>query len=87
MRRTIITLALAVAATATWAQSIRLWQGGESTRYDISTTPTLPYTAPGATLTVGGTAYGADTACVLTPAYTANLLDTKVHTVLCKPWL
>lgn len=36
---------------------------------------------------VGGTAYGADTALVLTPAYTANLLDTRVHTILCKPWL
>ena len=56
MRRTIITLALAVAATATWAQSFRLWQGGESTRYDIADAPTLPYTAAGQTLTIGSTA-------------------------------
>ena len=45
----------------------------------------IPYGKP--VVAVAGTAYGADTACVLTPAYTANLLDTKVHTVLCKPWL
>ena len=45
----------------------------------------IPYGKP--VVAIGGTAYGADTACVLTPAYTANLLDTKIHTVLCKPWL
>ncbi|MDY3014284.1 MAG: pyruvate kinase alpha/beta domain-containing protein [Evtepia sp.] len=35
---------------------------------------------------VGGSAHGADTACVLTPGYTAHLLDTKVHEILCKPY-
>ena len=45
----------------------------------------IPYGRP--VVAVGGTAYGADTACVLTPSYTANLLDTRVHTILCKPWL
>ena len=36
---------------------------------------------------VGGTGRGADTACVLTPGYTASLLQTKVHEILCKPGL
>ncbi|MGN0479152.1 MAG: pyruvate kinase alpha/beta domain-containing protein [Hominenteromicrobium sp.] len=34
---------------------------------------------------VGGTGRGADTVCVVTPAYTAGLFDTKIHEILCKP--
>lgn len=34
---------------------------------------------------IGGTGQGADTCCVLTPGYTAKLLDTKIHHILCKP--
>ena len=45
----------------------------------------IPFGKP--VVAVGGTAYGADTALVLTPAYTANLLDSRIHTILCKPWL
>ena len=36
---------------------------------------------------VGGSAHGADTACVITPGYTACLLETKIHEILCKPSL
>lgn len=36
---------------------------------------------------VAGTGRGADTVCILTPAYTANLFDTKIHEILCKPGL
>lgn len=36
---------------------------------------------------VGGSARGADTACIITPAYTADCLDTKIHEILCKPGL
>lgn len=36
---------------------------------------------------VGGTGRGADTVCILTPAYTANLFDTQIHEILCKPGL
>lgn len=36
---------------------------------------------------VGGSAHGADTACIITPAYTADCLDTKIHEILCKPGL
>jgi len=36
---------------------------------------------------VGGSSHGADTACVITPGYTATLLETKIHEILCKPSL
>ena len=36
-------------------------------------------------IAVGGTGRGADTACILTPSYTASFLDTKIHEILCKP--
>ena len=36
---------------------------------------------------IGGSAHGADTACVITPGYTACLLETKVNEILCKPSL
>ena len=45
----------------------------------------LPYGRP--VVAVGGTGLGADTACVLTPSYTASLLDTRIHEILCKPRL
>ena len=35
---------------------------------------------------VGGTGRGADTAAVLTPAYTQDILSTKIHEILCKPY-
>ena len=35
---------------------------------------------------LGGSHRGADTAIVLTPSYSASLLDTVVHEVLCKPF-
>jgi len=34
---------------------------------------------------LGGTGRGLDTACVLTPGYSAKIFDTRVHEVLCKP--
>lgn len=36
---------------------------------------------------IGGSSHGADTACVITPGYTACLLETKVNEILCKPSL
>ena len=35
---------------------------------------------------VGGTGRGADTAVILTPAYTQDILATKIHDILCKPY-
>lgn len=36
---------------------------------------------------IAGTGSGADTCCIVTPSYTASLLDTKVNEILCKPSL
>ena len=36
-------------------------------------------------IALGGTGRGADTASVLTPAYSSAVLDTRVHEILCKP--
>ena len=36
---------------------------------------------------VAGSGSGADTCCIITPSYTASLLETKVHEILCKPSL
>ena len=37
-------------------------------------------------LAVGGTGRGADTACIIRPAYTADILATRVREIVCKPW-
>lgn len=36
---------------------------------------------------LGGTASGADTAIVITPGYSASILTTRIHEILCKPAL
>lgn len=36
---------------------------------------------------LGGSSQGADTAVVITPSYSATILDTKIHEILCKPGL
>ncbi len=38
-------------------------------------------------MAVAGSGEGADTAAILTPAYSANILDTIVHEIVCKPSL
>ena len=38
-------------------------------------------------IAVGGSGRGADTVCRLTPEYTADLMGTKIHEILCKPSL
>ena len=35
---------------------------------------------------VGGSAVGSDAACVITPNYSANVLATQIHEILCKPY-
>jgi len=37
-------------------------------------------------IAIGGTGRGLDTACVITPGYTAKIFDARVHEVLCKPY-
>lgn len=57
MRRTLLTLALAAVAATAGAQSIRVWQGGESTRYAMSEASVYTYDDAGQTLTIGTKAY------------------------------
>jgi len=44
----------------------------------------IPYDQP--VIAVCGSGRGADTALILTPAYTSNILSTRIHEVLCKPY-
>lgn len=37
-------------------------------------------------IAIGGTGNGLDTACVITPAYSAKIFETNVHEILCKPY-
>ncbi len=58
MKRYIIgILLLSVITTAAQAQWLRVWQSGESTRYALSETESIPYATSGATLTIGGDSY------------------------------
>ena len=38
-------------------------------------------------IAIGGSGRGADTVCRLTPEYTADLMGTRIHEILCKPSL
>lgn len=38
-------------------------------------------------IVVSGTGKGADTAVILTPAHAANVFKTKIHEIICKPYL
>ncbi len=44
----------------------------------------LPFGVP--VVAIGGSHRGADTAVVVTPSYSASLLQTVVHEILCKPF-
>lgn len=35
---------------------------------------------------IGGTGQGLDTACVITPGYSAKIFETRIHEILCKPY-
>ena len=35
---------------------------------------------------LGGTGSGLDTACLITPGYSARIFETRVHEILCKPF-
>ena len=44
----------------------------------------LPYGQP--IIALGGTVKGIDTALIMTPAHAANVLGTKIHEIICKPY-
>lgn len=35
---------------------------------------------------LGGTGKGLDTACVITPGYSAKIFETRIHEIICKPY-
>jgi len=41
---------------------------------------------PRAVVAMGGTGMGLDTACVITPGYSAKIFETRIHEILCKPY-
>jgi hypothetical protein len=43
-------------------------------------------TNPRPVVSVGGTGQGLDTACVITPGYSAKIFETRIHEILCKPF-
>ena len=71
------------------AAALRMWGQGVKVCVEIALMAldhgAISYGKP--VIAVGGSSRGADTCCILTPSYTAKLLDTKIHEVLCKPSL
>ncbi|MCL1793479.1 MAG: hypothetical protein FWG34_06390 [Oscillospiraceae bacterium] len=41
---------------------------------------------PRPVVALGGTGRGCDTACVMTPGYSAKIFDARIHEILCKPY-
>ena len=44
----------------------------------------IPFGKP--VVCIGGSGRGADTACVVTPSYAAEILNTRVNEIICKPF-
>jgi len=57
MKKTLIALLLGTLSVNVQAQWLRVWSAGESTRYAISETASLPYSTTGSTLIVGKDTY------------------------------
>ena len=74
--------------TEIMAHTLRMFSEGVKVCVECSTMAldagAIPYGKP--VVAVGGSAQGADSAMVLTPAYTQSILDTKIHEILCMPY-
>ena len=70
------------------AHTLRMFSQGVKVAVEIGAmaldTGAIPYGVP--VVAVGGTGRGADTVTVLTPAHTQDILGTKIHEILCKPY-
>ena len=44
----------------------------------------IKYQSP--VVALGGTGRGLDTACVITPGYSAKIFETRIHEIICKPY-
>lgn len=69
------------------ASALRMISAGVKVAVEISLMAcdagTIEYKKP--VVCIGGTGRNADTACVITPSYSASLLETKINDILCKP--
>lgn len=71
------------------AHTLRMFGQGTKVCVEIATMALdaglLPYRKP--IIAIGGSAVGADTAIILTPSHADSILDTKIHEIICKPYL
>ncbi len=69
------------------ANSLRMFGQGVKVCVEVSVmaldSGLIPYGEP--VIAVGGSGRGADAAVILTPAHASNILDTKIHEIICKP--
>lgn len=69
------------------AQTLRMISAGTKVCVEIGAMAldagAIEYKKP--VVCIGGTGRGADTVCVVTPSYSAALLETRVNEFLCKP--
>ena len=71
------------------AQTLRTFGQGMKVAFECAVmaldTDAIPYGVP--VVSMGGSSFGVDTAVIITPAYSADILDTRIHEILCKPGL
>ena len=69
------------------ANTLRVFGEGVKVGVEVSTmaldSGLIPYGER--IVAIGGSVRGADTAIVITPAHAAEILDTKIHEIICKP--
>ncbi|WPC39395.1 pyruvate kinase alpha/beta domain-containing protein [Clostridium sp. JS66] len=69
------------------AQTLRMFGQGTKVCVEVSVMALdaglIPFGEP--IIAIGGSAYGADTALILTPSHASSIFDVKIHEVICKP--
>ena len=69
------------------ASTLRLISAGTKVCFEIALMAAdagaVEYKKP--VVCIGGTRSGADTVCVVTPAYSSNLMESRINEILCKP--
>ncbi|WP_368487808.1 pyruvate kinase alpha/beta domain-containing protein [Clostridium sp. BJN0013] len=69
------------------AQTLRLFGQGTKVCVEIGIMALdaglIPYGEP--VVAIGGSAYGADTALILTPSHASSVFSSRIHEVICKP--
>lgn len=69
------------------ANTLRMFGQGTKVAVEVSTMAldagAIPYGEE--VIAIGGTARGADTAVIIRPQYSSNILDTRICEIICKP--